>query len=578
MNGGERLAEVLARHRIGAIFTLCGGHISPILVAAKRRGLRVIDTRGEAAAVFAADAYARLAGQPGVAAVTAGPGVTNSVTALKNAQMAQSPVVLLGGAAATVLRGRGSLQDIDQLAVVRSLVKYHALARRVADLAPALERALFAARDGVPGPVFVECPVDLLYDEATVREWYGSKGGAGGGGLARRAERAYLDWHLKRIFGGSTFDPAESRRAPADLAPDAGAVRAAATILRSAERPVAVLGSQTVLDPATVGEVAAAVGRMGLPVYLSGMARGLLGAEHPLLFRHARRAALKEADAVLLSGVPCDFRLDYGRPIRRDARLLSIHRSARDLRLNRRPTLGAVADPGRFLVALAAELGAPPAAWERQRAALAEREAAREREIDEEASRPVAAGVHPLALLRALDRRLSERSVLVADGGDFVGTAAYSVRPRRPLAWLDPGAYGTLGVGGGFAAGVAAARPEAEIWLLYGDGSLGYSLSEFDTYVRHGMAPIALVGNDAAWAQIARDQVAILGDDVATTLRRSDYEKAAEGLGAAGLRIENADEADRVLGEAQRLASQGRPVLVNAILAASDFRKGSLAM
>jgi acetolactate synthase-like protein len=172
MNGGARIAAVLERWGIEHLFTLCGGHISPILVEAKRRGIRVVDVRHEASAVFAADAAARLGGIPGVAAVTAGPGVTNTVTAVENARLAQSPVVVLGGATGTILKGRGSLQDIDQMSLMRPHVKWAASVDRVRDLAPAVEHALRTARSGVPGPVFLECPVDLLYDEQTVRTLY----------------------------------------------------------------------------------------------------------------------------------------------------------------------------------------------------------------------------------------------------------------------------------------------------------------------------------------------------------------------------------------------------------------------
>ena len=174
MSGGERVAEVLVRQGVEFLFTLCGGHISPILVGCKKLGIRVIDVRDEVTAVFAADAVARLTGVPGVAAVTAGPGVTNTITAVKNAQLAQSPLVILGGATGTILKGRGSLQDIDQISLFRPHVKWVASASKVRELVPLVERAFLVARQGVPGPVFVECPVDLLYDEATVRDLYAS--------------------------------------------------------------------------------------------------------------------------------------------------------------------------------------------------------------------------------------------------------------------------------------------------------------------------------------------------------------------------------------------------------------------
>ena len=213
MTGGDLVADVLVRHGVRFLFTLCGGHISPILVGAKARGVRVIDTRHEATAVFAADAVARLTGVPGVAAVTAGPGVTNTITALKNAQLAQSPLVLLGGATATLLRGRGALQDIDQMALVRPHVKSAARVTRVRDLAPALESAFRICREGVPGPVFVECPVDLLYPEALVREWYGAKAGKTARGLKGRARLWYVERHLARLFGEAGVAPSRASRA-----------------------------------------------------------------------------------------------------------------------------------------------------------------------------------------------------------------------------------------------------------------------------------------------------------------------------------------------------------------------------
>ena len=204
MTGGDLVADVLVRQGVRFLFTLCGGHISPLLVSAKARGVRVVDTRHEATAVFAADAVARLTGVPGVAAVTAGPGVTNTITALKNAQMAQSPLVLLGGATATLLRGRGALQDIDQMALVRPHVKRASRVTRVRDLAPALDAAFRLSREGVPGPVFLECPVDLLYPESLVREWYGAKSAGADGAKAGTAHARSASGRGSGTWGGTS--------------------------------------------------------------------------------------------------------------------------------------------------------------------------------------------------------------------------------------------------------------------------------------------------------------------------------------------------------------------------------------
>ncbi len=587
-HGGDRIAEVLQRQGVKSLFTLCGGHISPILVGAKALGIRVIDTRHEVDAVFAADATARLTGIPGVAAVTAGPGLTNTITAVKNAQMAQSPVVLLGGATATVLKGRGSLQDIDQQALMAPHVKWQGSARRVRELAPLLETAFAMAREGVPGPVFLECPVDLLYPETTAREWYGvaartPKPGERPPTLAKRLERWYLSRHLDRAFERAG-EPCAAAPLPAARAPGRGPVRRAAKALARADRPLLLVGSQAMLHALSAAELKRAIEQLGLPVYLSGMARGLLGAGHPLLRRHRRREALREADCVVLAGVPSDFRLDYGRHVGRQATLVAVNRSADDLERNRRPQVGAVADPALFLAELADEASGLHARWRDWLEALAVRDSERETEIaaqaaaDPDAAVSGALALNPLRLLRDLDAFLGDDAVLVADGGDFVGTASYIVRARSPFGWLDPGVFGTLGVGGGFALGAKVARPDSEVWILYGDGSVAYSLMEFDTFVRHGVPVIALVGNDASWAQIARDQVAVLGDDVGTVLASTDYHFAAEALGGKGLSIDHPDEIAPAFAQARVWARMGHPVLLNARLRRSEFRQGSMSL
>jgi acetolactate synthase-1/2/3 large subunit len=576
MNGGERVAGVLASHGVQFLFTLCGGHISPILVGAKQRGIRVVDVRDEASAVFAADAVSRLSGVPGVAAVTAGPGLTNAITAVKNAQLAQSPVVLLGGATATMLKGRGALQDIDQRALLHPHVKFLATVRRVRDLAPAVAAAFHAAQAGVPGPAFVECPVDLLYPEATVRDWYGLATPKPPRGMGERLSRWYLRRHVERLFAGAdraAVNLAPSR--PAEPAP--GARRRTADLLARSERPVLLLGSQAAA-PQHVDRVRGAVESLGCPVYLSGMARGLLGRHHPLLFRHRRGLALREADLVLLAGVPCDFRLDYGRSINPRAAVVAANLSPAEARRNRRPAVAAIGDPARFVISLAPLLAAGGSArWATWLETLRARDDERAAEIERLAA-SATEYVNPLALCRAIEAVLPEDSAIVADGGDFVGTAAYIVSPRGPRSWLDPGPFGTLGVGAGFALGAALCRPRAEVWLLYGDGSAAFSLAEFDTFVRHGLPVIAVVGNDGAWSQIARGQVDMLHDDVGTVLRRTEYQLVAEGYGGRGLKITRPEEVAPTLREAQAIARSGRPVLVNALIGKTDFRAGSISI
>jgi acetolactate synthase-like protein len=573
-HGGILATRVLVAQKVPHLFTLCGGHISPILVAARTAGLRIIDVRHEATAVFAADATARLSGIPGVAVVTAGPGVTNTVTAVKNAQMAQSPVILIGGATPTLLKGRGSLQDIDQMALMRPHVKWARAVRQVKEIAPTLERAFQVAQSDVPGPVFVEIPVDLLYPEELVRGWY-AEATPQGSSLSGRATRWYINRHVNRLFAGAeaaqTGDPLPVNTpqfTKAEMANTAG-------FLQEANKPLLIVGSQALLQAEQAEALQAALIQLGIPTYLSGMARGLLGL-HPLHIRHKRSQALKEADLVLLAGVPQDFRLNYGRSIPRHVPIVSINRSPLDMKLNRKPTLGILADPGHFLRQLAGQVNRRDR-WQDWHTQLQARDTARNTEIDKTAQIDTNY-LNPVALCQQIEAALDDYSVIIGDGGDFVATASYIVRPRGPLRWLDPGPFGTLGAGAGFALGAKLCYPEAEVWLLYGDGSAGYTLSEFDTFHRHELPVIAVVGNDGLWAQIAREQVAIFNDDVATCLGHADYDAVAAGFGAQGFHLSRPAAVSTCLQEARKYARHGRSVLINALIGETDFRKGSISM
>jgi acetolactate synthase-1/2/3 large subunit len=583
MNGGDVIAQILKEEGVRFLFTLCGGHISPILVGCRKQGIGVIDVRDEANAVFAADATARLTGIPGAAAVTAGPGVTNSITALVNARMAQSPLVLLGGAAATVLKGRGSLQDIDQRGIVRAAVKRYIHIRKNCDIIPVLQSAFRIAKSGVPGPVFVECPIDLLYEEDLVREWYGAKGGESSGyGIRGRMLGLYLKRHVDRMYACDFGTMKPRKTAVQESGLSMRQIKRAMRLISRAERPLMVIGSQAMLHPDEAERLADAVRRIGIPVFLNGMARGLLGKEDPLQFRHKRKASLREADLVILAGIPCDFRLDYGRDINPKAKLISINRSTADLFLNRRvyvnrrPDLPLHADPFMFLCILS-EMTSTISRGREWHDALLGRESEREREIDAMAEKR-SEYINPVLLNKKIAERIDENSIIVADGGDFVGTASYIVKPAAPLAWLDPGVFGTLGVGAGLAMGAALCRPGKEIWILYGDGAAGYSLQEFDTFARHRIPVIAVIGNDACWSQIHRDQVVYLKDPVGTILAYSDYHMVAEAYGGRGISITSADQIDAALDAAQAAAREGKAVIVNALIGRTDFRKGSISM
>jgi len=578
MNGGDLIGQILKEKGVKYIFTLCGGHIAPILVGAKNQGIKVIDVRHEPTAVFAADAVSRLTGIPGVAIVTAGPGVTNSITAVKNAQMAQSPLILMGGAAATVLQGKGALQDIEQLELYKSIVKWETSIEQNCDIEPVLNEAFNISMSGIPGPVFIECPIDILYEEELVREWYGKKSKSEFTSFKQKMVNWYLRRHVDKLFACSIEEvtPKENDTIiPFEV--DQEDLQRIASQINNAEKPVLILGGQTTKRVELVKELSNGLKNFGVPIFLASMSRGLLGREHHSYFRHGRSKALKEADLVIIVGMPCDFRLNYGRAINKNAIHIAINRSENDLTKNKKPDLTIQADPATFMVELTKTFSFEKEKWNEWYDLLNKWESDGKENIDHFASIDTKY-LNPLALLKELDNHIPENAIIIGDGGDFIATTSYIVKPPKPLSWLDPGPYGTLGVGAGFALAAKLVNPDSEVWLFWGDGAAGYSIAEFDTFVRHNLPIIAIVGNDAGWTQIERDQVEYLNDNVGTTLKYTDYHLVAEGYGGEGLILKNKTNISRVVKQAKLLVKNGSPVLINALMGKTDFRKGSISM
>jgi len=590
-HGGQIVANVLKAHDVQHIFTLVGGHISPLLVASEKLDIKIVDTRHEATAVFAADAAARLRpGSVGVAAVTAGPGLTNTLTAVKNAQMAESPVLLLGGAAATLLKGQGALQDIDQMSLFKSVCKWRSSVKAVRDIAPTLRKAIQIARSGTPGPVFVELPVDTLYPASTVEKEISNTSGnkSKDASLLQMITQMYLQRYLKNLFEDFTpnLGPKYSKPLPIkDLMPHPSQIQKMAELMSSAKSPVILVGSQVALERPNV--VRECLEGFGIPCYVSGMARGILGDKSDILFRHNRRDALREADVVLLLGGVCDFRLNYGRSFHSKTKIIAVNRDWKNLYKNAylfwKPELAVRADPSLTLMKLKEQLGDGSKIHEEWRQKLTRREEETEEKNKTKGLQPTASHLNPLRLVQVLEEILPKDSILIADGGDFVATASYILRPRGPLRWLDPGPFGTLGVGAGFALGAKMVSPSSQVWILYGDGSVGYSISEFDTFRRFGLNPIALVGNDACWTQISREQVPTFGRNTACELEYSDYHEVAAAFGAKGFLLDGSS-ADEDFGIRQTLESAmeysqlNKPVLINALIGKTDFREGSLSV
>jgi acetolactate synthase-1/2/3 large subunit len=539
VHGGRLVAQALRRHGVERLFTLCGGHIQAIYDGCLDEGIRVVDVRHEQTAGHAADGHARVTGKPGVCAVTAGPGITDVVTAVANAQRAGVPMVCLGGAGPKALSDMGSLQDMDAVTLMRAVTKWSVQvpdARRIKEY---VDSAFRVAESNLPGPVYLELPLDVLM------------------GVADDA------------------DPATAPLEPPRPAGDPSSIQRAAELLRAAERPSVLIGSQIRWSPRR-DAVAAAAERLRVPFFLSGMARGSLSRDCPLLFTRARRRALAESDLVLVFGTPFDFRLNYGRPgtLHPEARVVQVDLDAAELGRNRRIDVAIHGDSGIVLEQLAAALHDKDASEFVAR--VREEETAQRAKMSRESA---ASGdpPNPLRVCEEIARRLGPEDVVIGDGGDFVATAANVIPIQAPQLWMDPGPLGTLGIGPGYAMAAKLARPGARVVIVYGDGSFGLHAMEFEALARQKLPVVAVIGNDAAWTQIRRGQVALYGEQraVATGLDYSRYERVVEALGGAGFWVETTDALGPALDQA---FSAEAPACVNVKIAPSDFRKNAISV
>jgi acetolactate synthase-1/2/3 large subunit len=521
------LALAAARaHGAQTLFTLSGAHIFPFYDAAvTSQPMRLVDVRHEQSAVFAAEATGKLTRRPGLAAVTAGPGVTNAVSAVTQAQASGVPLVVLGGRAPAFRWGSGALQELDHPPLLEPVTKSSSTAPTAEAVFPAVDEAFRLA--GMPhrGPVFLDVPMDQLFSHATVE-----------GAIAPL---------------------------PAPVEPDPDDLAAVARLLAEAQRPVLVLGSDVWMDGAEAAS-RAFVEATGVPVVANGMGRGILPAGHPLLVTKARGAAFGGADLVVVAGTPLDFRLQYGA----FASARVVHLADAPSQLATHVDLAASAAGSlalvftRLLQAWQAERShVDLSGWQDDlRGQVAAAQERNEALLQAEA----AGGIHPARVYGALLPELTEDTVVVADGGDFVSWAGMFVEPSRPGGWLDPGPYGCLGAGLGAALGAGVARPGDPLVLLLGDGAAGFSLAELDSLVRHEVPALVLVGNNGAWGLEKHPMRMLYGYDVLADLRRDTrYDLVAEAFGAAGETV--ADPA--ALPAAIRRGLQARlPYVVNVLL------------
>ncbi len=526
VQGGRLAAQAFKAEGVDAVFTLCGGHVMPIYEGCRLEGVRVIDVRHEQAAAHAAEAWGRMRRSCGVAVATAGPGVTGTVTAVANCAVAQTPLVVIGGARPLVQADQGALQELDQLSIFGPLTKWAAVCGSTARIPEYVATAFRHALAQPRGPVYLELPMDVLFDEAIPENAPApSRSGA-------------------RPYG----DPREMMKA--------------GDLLAGAERPAVIAGSAIWWDGAWK-ELRRFAENGRLPVFLQGSARGALPPEHELVFQHARAAALAAADVVCVIGTGLDFRLRFGR-LPSAVKLVHVHSDATELGHNRMPDASIVADSGAALGILADAVKAPAdgrAGWlETLAAAESEWWNAHRSEIESDAS-----PIHHYRLAAELDRVLDPGTIVIGDGGDVVAAVSRVLRVHRPGHWLDPGPFGCLGVGPPYAIGVKTAEPDKQVVVVAGDGSLGLNGFELDTLSRFEMPVVFVVGNDAGWGEIRIPQVGMYGaeGEIATRLAPTPYERLVDVFGGHGELVEHPQELAPAL---ERALGSGEVAVVNVML------------
>ena len=532
IHGGWLVAKTLKREGVEVVFTLSGGHIAGIYDGCVREGIRVVDTRHEQAAVHAAEGWAKSTRKPGVALLTAGPGVTDGVTGVANAYLAGSPVLVIGGAAPLSLWDRGALQEMNQIDLLRPITKWARTVHETSRLAEYTASAFRQMLGGKPGPTFLEMPMDVLNNFADT---------------------------------DTLFDPGEpaNYRFNGRTAPDPDLVTKAAALLETAERPVIMAGTAVWWCDAAE-PLRRLAERIQAPVFLNGAGRGCLSPEHPLFFTASRRKALEGADTILVIGTRMDFRLNHGQPplIPAEANVIWFDLAAEDIGVNRGAAVGLVGDVALSMSQVTAATRQKSSDSEWLTYIREQEDSAMER--DQKLVNSNAVPIHPMRICREIRDFIDEDTTVVGDGGDIVSYAGRVINVYKPGYWLDPGPMGCLGTGTGFAMAAQIARPGQKVLIVHGDGAFGLNGMEFESMARQKLPVVSIIGNDGAWGQIKHPQKAIIGHATAAELTPGiRYDKMVEALGGYGELVERAEDIRPAL---ERAFASGLPACVNVLI------------
>ena len=521
LHGGRLIAQRLKAHGVTRLFTLSGGHLFSLYEGCRHEGVELVDVRHEATATFAAEGWAKVTRQPGVAALTAGPGITNGMSGMASALQNRSPVVVLGGRAPAFRWGQGSLQEIDHVPFVRPVVKLAATAGATPEIPGLVDEAFAVARRPHTGPVFLDFPLDVVFSEADAEE-------------------------------------IPDVPVPRALLADGAAIDRALALLADAERPVIMAGTNLYWGRGE-GALQALAERRGIPVFLNGLARGCVPADHQLAFARARRTALGEADVALVVGVPMDFRLGFGAVFAPDCEIVAIDVAEPERDHPRAVAAELYGDLSSTLTALAGS-GPDTSAWVSKLRELETAKRAAERAELEDGRAPL----HPMRVYGELAQVLDRDAIVIGDGGDFVSFAGRVVDSYLPGCWLDPGPYGCLGSGPGYALAAKLAHPGRQVVLLLGDGAFGFHGMDYDTLARHGVDVVGVMGNNGIWALEKHPMEFLYGGwSVAADLRpETRYDTVVEALGGHGELVRTPDELRPAL---ERAFEAGKPALVNVL-------------
>ena len=523
LHGGRLIARRLKAHGVRKLFTLSGGHLFSIYDGCREEGIDLVDVRHESTAAFAAEGWAKVTREPGVAALTAGPGVTNGMSAIASAQQSNSPMLVLGGRAPAMRWGQGSLQEIDHVPFVRPLVKLAATADSPAAIPLLVDEALAATLAAPSGPAFLDFPLDHVFSEGPEPDGEPERPHPGAGDPAPGVERAI-------------------------------------ELLRSADHPVVMAGSNLYWGHGE-GALLELIEELRVPVFLNGLARGCVPADHELFFSRARSTGLKGADVALVIGVPMDFRLGFGGSFGEETEIVTIDVAEPSRQAPREPAAELFGALPATLAALREGVGRAldTGPWLEHLGGVETEKRAAEREQLEDGRAPL----HPLRVYHELAKVLDRDAIVVGDGGDFVSYAGRVVSSYQAGCWLDPGPFGCLGSGPGYALAAKLAHPDRQVVLLLGDGAFGFSGMEFDTLARLGVPVVGVMGNNGIWGLEKHPMEYLYGYSVAAELRPGTrYDQIVSVLGGHG---ELVREPGELRGALDRAFSAGRPALVNVL-------------